>query len=121
MGNAVAKFGIDEWIILWLLDQDDFAFQWDTGNRTKNYEKHKITCEEAESIFKNKLEMRALGTQITPVVDEIRYGAFGKTDTQKIVFVCFTLKDNQCVRIISVRTANKKEIILYEKLCETEQ
>jgi uncharacterized DUF497 family protein len=114
----VAKFGFNEWIILWLLEQNYFEFQWDNGNRTKSYEKHGITCEEAESIFNNINKLRALGVQTNPVVDEIRYGALGKTDTHKSVFVCFTLKEGQCIRIISIRAVNKKEKILYEKLCE---
>lgn len=114
----MAKFGFDEWIFLWLLDQNYFEFQWDIGNRTKSHEKHGITCEEAESIFNNIDEMRALGVQTSPEVDEARYGAFGKTDEQKSVFVCFTIKEERYIRIISIRAVNKKEKVLYEKLCE---
>lgn len=116
--TPVAKFEWNEWIFLWLLEQGIFEFQWDEGNKTKNQEKHGITCEEAESIFKNKDKIRVLGLQTSPVANEARYGAFGTTDTNKTVFVCFTLKSKCCVRIISIREINRKEITLYEKLCE---
>jgi uncharacterized DUF497 family protein len=84
----------------------------------KSHEKHGITCEEAESVFNNINNLRALGIQTSPEVDEVRYGAFGKTDEQKSVFMCFTLKERRYIRIISIRALNRKENVLYEKLCE---
>lgn len=73
----MAKFAWNQLIFLWLLEQEFFEFQWDDGNKTKSQEKHRISCEEAESVFKNKTEIRILGVQVNPSVDESRYGAFG--------------------------------------------
>ncbi len=114
----MAKFEFNEWIILWLLEQNNFTFQWDDGNRTKNQDKHDITCEEAESVFKNISKIRVLGLQTSPIANETRYGAFGTTDTNKSVLVCFTVKEGVLIRVISIRILYRKEIGAYEKLCE---
>lgn len=114
----MAKFEFNEWIVAWLLSQNFFKFQWDVGNSTKNQDKHGITCEEAESVFNNIHALKALGTQISPVVNETRYGAFGMTDEGKPIFICFTIKENTFVRIISIRKLNRKEVSIYEEICE---
>ena len=44
------------------------SFEWDLGNRTKNFIKHGITVEEAESVFSEIEAIRALGEQVSPKV-----------------------------------------------------
>jgi uncharacterized DUF497 family protein len=44
------------------------TFEWDLGNCTKNFIKHKITIEEAESVFNQPGAIRELGEQISPKV-----------------------------------------------------
>ncbi len=117
----MAKFEFYEFIFLWLLEQDQFEFEWDDGNRTKSLEKHQINCEEAESVFTiNNNNIKILGIQVSPQyeTDKERYGIFGITNTNKYVFLCFTLKENNKIRVISIRETNKKERALYDKLCE---
>ncbi len=113
----MAKFHFIEWLVDWILTQGEFAFDWDEGNKTKSIEKHEITCGEAESVFQQVEAIRALGEQISPVVDEPRYGILGLTTTGKFVFICFTLRGTG-IRIISIRQMNKKERKLYAELCE---
>lgn len=113
----MAKFRFVQWLMGWLESQPVFAFEWDEGNQTKSLYKHAITCDEAESVFYQAEAIRVLGEQVAPEVDEPRYGLFGMTITGKRVFLCFTLRGTG-IRIISVRKLNKREAILYAKICE---
>ena len=117
----MAKFEFNVWIFKWLLEQSEFKFEWDDGNKTKSLLKHAIKCNEAESVFiYNPDLIRVLGIQVSPSYesDEPRYGIFGESSTNKKVFICFTLKENDKIRIISIREINKKEREIYERLCK---
>lgn len=115
--HLVAVFRLIEWLIDWIENQSHFSFEWDSGNSTKNLWKHGITCEEAESIFRQVEDIRVLGEQVRPIVSEPRYGILGLTGSLVPVFVCFTIRDSK-IRIIHVRKMNKKEKELYAKLCK---
>ena len=110
-GGVVAVFEFISWLSIFL-SQRFFAFEWDEGNATKSLRKHGINTEEAEEIFCDS-ELLILGLQIFPIAPEERYAVIGKTETNKILFVCFTIR-NYKIRIISVRNANKKERKVYE-------
>ncbi|MFZ9596702.1 MAG: BrnT family toxin [Bdellovibrionia bacterium] len=104
-------------MIDWILSQSQFAFEWDAGNATKNQKKHGVTCEEAESVFDHPEAIRALGVQVTPKVNEPRYGILGLTRNLKPVFVCFTIRGTG-IRVIHIRAMNKKEKKFYADLCQ---
>lgn len=102
--------------ILWLVEflkQPLFKFQWDSGNESKSQAKHGILTSEAEEVFYDK-EILPLGIQTQPLPSEIRFGVIGKTSTDKILFVSFTVRVLQ-IRIISTRKANKQEREIYEE------
>jgi uncharacterized protein len=88
------------------------GFEWDEGNKDKNWHKHKVTIQETEEIFTNK------PLQITPDEKhskiENRYVAFGKTNSNRELSVFFTVRKNT-FRIISARDMSKKERSEYEK------
>ncbi len=88
------------------------GFEWDHGNFDKSYERHGITPNEAEEVFadKNKLLLE----DIKHSKLEERISTIGKTAQGSILFVSFIVRENK-IRIISARTANKKERRLYEK------
>ena len=113
----MAKFRFIIWLVDWLESQSSLSFEWDDGNSLKNLHKHGITCEEAESIFYQTEMIRVLGEQISPKVNEPRFGLFGLTITGKSVLVCFTLSGSG-IQIISARELNKKELIIYADLCQ---
>lgn len=113
----MASFRFIEWLISWLENQSHFAFEWDFGNRTKNFIKHGITTQEAESVFEQVEAIRVLGEQISPKINEPRFGILGLTSDLKHVFVCFTIRGSG-IRIIHIRKMNKKERSLYEQLCQ---
>lgn len=86
-------------------------FEWDEGNIDKSYLKHGITPNEAEEIFLDE-ELVVLD-DVKHSQDEERFIAIGKTFTSKVLFVVFMMKKEK-IRIISARTANKKERRHYE-------
>ncbi len=87
-------------------------FQWNQGNLDKNLKKHQITNEEAEEAF--------FGLPLLIVPDqkhssrEPRYLLLGKTNSQKLLTIIFTIRLHQ-IRIISARPMSKKEKALYVK------
>jgi uncharacterized DUF497 family protein len=113
----MATFEFRQWLADWIESQACFAFEWDLGNRTKNFIKHGITIKEAESVFQLPEAIRVLGEQVSPKAIEPRYGILGLTDTLHHVFVCFTIR-GAGIRIIHIRKMNKKERSLYAKLCK---
>ena len=87
-------------------------FQWDKGNKEKNYRKHKVTDQECEEVFfdqNKKILKDILHTDI-----EKRYILLGRTKENRILFIVFTIRTGK-IRIISARDLNKKERKLYEE------
>jgi uncharacterized DUF497 family protein len=87
------------------------AFEWDEGNLVKNWEKHRVSASEYEQIFFN----RPLVTAADPghSGQETRYYALGHTDSGRLLFVVFTVRERR-IRVISARGMNRKERRVYE-------
>lgn len=113
----MAAFRFIQWLVDWIENQSHFAFEWDLGNRTKNFVKHGITIPQAESVFDQPEAIRVLGEQVQPSVNEPRYGILGLTSEFEHVFVCFTIRGSG-IRIIHIRRMNKKERRFYAELCK---
>ena len=95
-----------------------FSFEWDKGNEQKNWFKHKVTAEEAEEAFDD--EKRLILEDTKHSEQEARYILFGKTERGRMLFIIYTLRnENKTVRIISARDADRKEVALYEKAIDT--
>ena len=92
--------------------RDALEFEWDDGNRGKNFQKHGITDAESEESFfdpaKKILEDRLHSDK------EKRYILLGKAKSGKMLFIVFTIRKEK-IRIISSRPLNRKEKRLYEK------
>ena len=83
------------------------VFDWDQWNIQKNEIKHGVSILEAESAFydtKYKLYEDIKHSSKT----EKRYIMYGKSIENKILMVGFTIRNNK-IRIITARTASKKE------------
>lgn len=94
------------------------GFEWDEGNIRKNWEKHRVSHIESEEIFLN-----------SPIIvkkdephstSESRHFALGKTDTDRMLFIVFTLRGTK-IRIISARDMNRKEKRIYAQTQEDTQ
>ncbi len=89
----------------------DLAFDWDEGNREKNWEKHLISYKEAEEVFEDIYSYTS--EDIKHSQREKRYQILGLTKINNKLSVIFTVRKSK-IRIISARLMNKKEKTKYE-------
>lgn len=92
---------------------DYTGFQWDDGNKDKNWIRHRVTFSEAEEVFFQKpliIQADAKHSSLT----ERRYVAMGQTRTQRLLTIIFTVRKNY-IRIISALSMSYKERQAYEK------
>lgn len=87
------------------------GFDWNEGNREKNWIKHKVDYKEGEEIFFNKPLF--IDEDVKYSSQEKRFETLGRTDKGRGLFVVFTLRDNK-IRIISARDQDNKERRRYE-------
>ncbi|MBA3066636.1 BrnT family toxin [bacterium] len=87
-------------------------FEWDKYNTEKIETKHKINPAECEEVFFNMLLM--LMPDIKHSRAEARYQALGKTNTKRLLFIVFTVR-NRKIRVITARGASRKERRMYNE------
>lgn len=92
------------------------SFEWDEGNRDKNYKKHKVHYKETEELFFNKPVI--IYEDVSHSQTEQRYSALGITKKMRKLYVTFTIRNSK-IRIISARDQSKNERRLYEKKTNT--
>jgi uncharacterized DUF497 family protein len=88
------------------------GFDWDDANVTKNWERHRVTPEEAEEIFFH--DPLIVRSDPGHSAREKRYWALGKTTRERRLFAAFTLRHN-LIRVVSVRDMSRREVEVYEK------
>jgi uncharacterized protein len=89
----------------------DFAgFDWDKGNRDKNWRTHKVAWWECEEAFFNQ-PLYVVKDQGHSLREE-RYYALGRTHTHRMLFVVFTRRKSR-IRVISARDMSKRERKVY--------
>ena len=88
------------------LFEPPFEFEWDTGNKDKNLQRHGVTNEECEDIFFDP-HKRILAEAVY-LGEEKRFILVGRTKKGRGLFVVFTPRGNK-IRIISARLLNRKE------------
>ena len=90
---------------------DCTGFDWDDSNVFKNWGKHNVSPVECEQVFFN------LPIIVKPDIQhsqaEKRYYVLGQTDSQRGLFIVFTIR-NSLIRVVSARDMTKKEKKVYE-------
>jgi hypothetical protein len=86
------------------------GFQWDEGNLDKNWYLHQVANGECEEVFFNFPLIVASDTKHSQ--QEQRYYALGRTDTDRWLFIAFTIRDD-LIRVISARDMNQRETRKY--------
>ena len=90
-------------------------FKWDTEKAKVNLEKHKVTFEEAMTVFYDSFAK--LGHDPDHSNDEDRFILIGHSQKSNLLFVVHVYLEKQdTIRIISARKATKKEKRDYEEL-----
>lgn len=87
-------------------------FEWDEWNTIKNWVKHQVRPFEAEEAFIDKYAKLASDPGHSEI--EYRWSLIGRTRKNRTLATAFTIR-NRRVRIISMRDANKKEVVIYEE------
>jgi len=93
-------------------DNDYDGFDWDEGNRSKNFRKHGITDAEIEQVLLNDPYFTSEDEKHSS--EEPRVRILGKTDAGKLVFAVYTIRGN-LVRDIHARAMNREERKQYDE------
>ncbi len=87
-------------------------FEWDNGNRDKNFIKHKVMDSECEEVLFDHL--KKMLNDLLHSGSEERYVVIGKTKNKRLLFIVFTMRKHK-IRVLSARDLNRKERHLYEE------
>lgn len=86
-------------------------FDWDAKKATINLKKHKVSFEEATTVFSDPLSITIYDPDHS--MDEDRFIDIGRSENGRVLVVVYT-EDVAAIRIISCRIANPKERKRYE-------
>jgi uncharacterized DUF497 family protein len=86
------------------------GFEWDEGNRDKNWINHQVSNTECEEVFFNLPLL--LRPDLTHSTTEDRYFVLGQTNTGRHLFIAFTIRNDK-IRVIAARDMSKKEGTAY--------
>ena len=95
----------------------NYNFEWDPNKAKSNILKHKISFENATSVFKDKNMISIFDEKHSLNEDRwITIGLDKETRTLVVIHTFMSLdNDNYNIRIISARKASKNEIKIYKE------
>ena len=86
----------------------DIGFEWDERKSRENKRKHKVSFEEAQTVFLDENAIRFFDPDHSQ--DEDRFIMLGMSFTLRVLVVCHCYRgDDSVIRIISARKADKHE------------
>ena len=91
------------------------TFDWDEGNSSKSWVKHKVSTDEQEQAFFTKKKIIIEDKKHSQ--QERRFLMYSKTSKGRKLILAFTIRTDkqQKIRPISARPMNRKEARLYEE------
>lgn len=87
-------------------------FEWDERKAASNSRKHRVTFEEAQTVFYDSRSLTIDHPDYSKT--ELRFIDIGTSNQNQVLVVVYTERENR-IRIISARTATKNERKQYEK------
>ena len=87
---------------------DEIIFEWDSVKADLNYAKHKVTFEEAKTVFYDENAILIADPDHSDI-DEYRFVMLDLSSQLHMLLVCHCYKENNRIRIISARKANLQE------------
>ena len=87
-------------------------FEWDNNKATKNFSKHGISFNEAETVFDDPLYVDFYDPHHSD--DEDRYLIVGESNRGRLLIVSYTERKDS-IRIISTREVTRAEREAYEE------
>ena len=86
----------------------DIHFEWDKDKSRENKRKHKVSFEEAQTVFLDENAIRFFDPDHSQ--DEDRFIMLGMSFTLRVLVVCHCYReDDLVIRIISARKADRRE------------
>lgn len=79
---------------------------FDPKKAASNLKKHEVSFDEAATSL---LDPQALVREDPDARGEVRLLLLGMSHTGRLLTVCYTLRDDEAIRLISARKATKKE------------
>ena len=90
------------------------SFDWNEEKAAINREKHGVSFEEAQTVFKDYNALRIYDPDHSD--EEERFVLLGLSSALRMLVVCHCCRENEeRIRIISARKATKRESATYEK------
>ena len=96
---------------------DILTFEWDEGNSTKSWIKHKVSTDEQEQAFFTKKKIIIEDQKHSQ--QEKRFLMYSETSKGRKLIIAFTIRTidkQQKIRPISARPMNRREAKLYEEI-----
>ena len=87
---------------------DSIICEWDPVKADLNYAKHKVTFEEAKTVFYDENAILIADPDHSNI-DEDRFIMLGLSSEMHMLLVCHCYRENDRIRIISARKANLQE------------
>ena len=92
-------------------------FEWDKEKNKSNIRKHRVSFEDAETVFKDDNLIIVFDDEHSAY--EERFNAIGEDLIHRRLMVCHCYRidndEEDIIRIISARMANKNEVKIYER------
>jgi hypothetical protein len=86
----------------------EIRFEWDERNNRENIRKHKVSFEDARTVFYDENAIRYFDPDHSE--KEERFLMLGMSFTLRVLVVCHCFRaTDSTIRIISARKANKRE------------
>ena len=88
-------------------------FEWDENKALRNDDKHGISFAEATTVFGDPMELTIADPNHS--TGEYRFLSIGRSNLGNLLVVSYTEREENHIRIISVRRATKHEQKNYEQ------
>ncbi|WP_306790458.1 BrnT family toxin [Tolypothrix sp. FACHB-123] len=85
---------------------ENMLFEWDANKQRRNEQKHKVSFEEAATVWTDPLALIAPAPQHS--LEEEREWIIGESHQGRLLVVVYTMRE-ETIRIISARLATKRE------------
>jgi len=88
-------------------------FEWDTHKSAANLRKHRISFDDAKSVFYDEFAVQFFDDEHS--AKEERFLMLGMSSAAKLLIVCHCEReDGEVIRIISARKATRREGAFYQ-------
>ena len=88
-------------------------FQWDANKNALNEKKHGVTFDEAKTVFTDQFARLIADPDHSETED--RFILLGTNISSRLLVVCHCVRENDSIRMISARKADKDERLIYEE------